>query len=213
MLGGMETTPTRRRAPGMSPDRRRAMIVAAALPLVAEHGTTVTTSQIAKAAGIGEATIFRAFTDKDELLDACVIEALRPDQVLDGIAAIPLDQPLADRLAEAAEAMQAFLARMGSVLGALHASGRQTRDRPEGAPATGLNREDGSRQTREALADLFEPDRESLRLPPDRLAGLFQHLMFSSLRRAPGVTESDLDTKALIDVFLHGALTGPEETR
>ena len=51
------------------------MIVAAALPLVAEYGAAVTTSQIARAAGIGEATIFRAFKDKDEVLDACVAEA------------------------------------------------------------------------------------------------------------------------------------------
>ncbi|MBC6458119.1 TetR/AcrR family transcriptional regulator [Actinomadura sp. HBU206391] len=197
----------------MSAEQRRTMIVAAALPLVAEHGTTVTTSQIAKAAGIGEATIFRVFTDKEELLDACVVEALRPDHVLDGIAAIPLDQPLADRLAEAAETMQAFLTRMGTVLGALHATGRHTRGRPEGAPAPGLNRDAGIEQTREALADLFEPERDSLRLPPERLAALFQHLMFAGMRRVPGTAESGVDTEALIDVFLHGALTGPGEAR
>ena len=85
----------------MSPERRKAMIVAAALPLVAEYGTAVTTSQIAKAAGIGEATIFRVFADKEELLDACMNEALRPDHAVEQIASIPLDQPLADRLADA----------------------------------------------------------------------------------------------------------------
>lgn len=189
--------------------------MAAALPLVAEHGTAVTTSQIARAAGIGEATIFRAFADKDELLDACVVEALRPDHVLDGIAAIPLDQPLADRLAEAAAAMEAFLTRMGSVLGALHASGRQGRARPRdpsaGGPGhdAGPSRDAGFEQTREALAGLFEPERETLRLPPDRLAGLFLHLVFAGARRPAGVGEPGLDTGALIDVFLHGALTEP----
>ena len=58
------------------------MIVAAALPLVAEYGAAVTTSQVASAAGIGEATIFRAFADKEELLDACMIEAMRPDHAV-----------------------------------------------------------------------------------------------------------------------------------
>jgi hypothetical protein len=53
-----------------------------ALPLPIEHGAGVTTPQIAKAAGIGEATIFRAFADKDELLNACVAAALRDDHVL-----------------------------------------------------------------------------------------------------------------------------------
>lgn len=61
----------------MSPDERREMIVAAALPLLVEHGAVVSTAQIAKAAGIGEATIFRSFADKNELLDACVAAALR----------------------------------------------------------------------------------------------------------------------------------------
>lgn len=49
----------------MSPEQRREMIVRAALPLVVEYGTSVTTAQIARAAGIGEGTIFRAFGDKD----------------------------------------------------------------------------------------------------------------------------------------------------
>ncbi|MFD0886066.1 TetR/AcrR family transcriptional regulator, partial [Streptosporangium algeriense] len=109
--------PPRRRAPGMSQERRREMIVMAALPLVAEHGAAVTTAQIARAAGIGEATVFRAFTDKDELLDACVVEVLRPDHVLEQLASVPLDQPLTERLTEAADAMRAHMVRIGTVLG------------------------------------------------------------------------------------------------
>src|SRR3954468_19660976 len=115
----MSENPVRRRAPGMSPEERRAMIIAAALPLVAEYGTAVTTSKIARAAGIGEATVFRVFADKDELLDACMVEAMRSDRVVTELASIPLDQPLADRLAEAADALGAHLARMGAVAGAL----------------------------------------------------------------------------------------------
>src|SRR4051812_30969519 len=126
----MDETPTRRRAPGMTPERRREMIVAAAIPLVAEHGATLTTATVARAAGIGEATIFRVFADKDELLDACIAEVVRPDTALDSIAATPLDGPLADRLVEAAGALQAYLRRMGDVIGALWAA-RPNRSRPE----------------------------------------------------------------------------------
>ena len=117
----------------MSAEQRRAMIVAAALPLVAEYGSAITTSQIARAAGIGEATIFRAFTDKEEVLTACLAEALSPDHVLNELASIPLDESLAVRLVEAAEAMRAHLERMGTVIGALHASGHRrqaTGERP-----------------------------------------------------------------------------------
>ncbi len=206
----MENPPTRRRAPGMSPERRREMIVAAALPLVAEHGAAVTTGQVARAAGIGEATIFRVFADKDELLDACMAEALRPDHVLEQLAAIPLDQPLIDRLVEAAEAMRAHMARIGTVISALHASGRPL-ERPS-PPAHGAegprrpDRDSSFKETRTALAELFEPERDSLRLPPERLAALFLAMVFSAARQPEGEPEPSAD---LVDVFVHGALTRP----
>jgi AcrR family transcriptional regulator len=181
----------------MSPEKRREMIVQAVLPLVVEHGAAVTTSQIARAAGIGEATIFRAFTDKDELVDACVAEALGPDRVIDAIAAIPLDQPLAERLAEAASAMSAHVTRMGALFGALHASGYRRGRKPR----------DGKRESavalHEAVADLLEPEREALRLPPEQLAVMFTNML---MIRGRHVSENTPAVADLVDVLLHGAL-------
>ena len=62
----------------MTPDERRAAIVATTLPLLVEHGTAVTTGQIATASGIAEGTVFRAFADKQELLRACLHAAFDP---------------------------------------------------------------------------------------------------------------------------------------
>src|SRR5687767_11332754 len=121
-------TEPKKRASPMSPEQRRAMIVAAALPLVVEHGAAVTTAQVARAAGIGEGTVFRAFADKDELLAACMAEALRPDATLAHVRAIDLDQPLADRLVEAVETLRAYMSRMGAVAGALRHLGTPRRD-------------------------------------------------------------------------------------
>ncbi|MCA2176848.1 TetR/AcrR family transcriptional regulator [Nonomuraea glycinis] len=197
----MSDKPTRRRAPGMSPEERRAMIVAAALPLVAEHGTAVTTSQIARAAAIGEATIFRVFNDKEELLDACLAEAIQPDHVVKEIASIPLDQPLASRLAETVEALSAHLDRVGTVIGALHAGGHgrgRQRDRPQPG-----GREASMQLIKDAVTDLIEPDAESLRLPPDQIATIFLSLQYSQRR---GGTPSDLPVPDLVEVFLHGAM-------
>jgi AcrR family transcriptional regulator len=123
--------PSRRRAPAMDADQRRAMIVAAALPLVVEYGASVTTAKIARAAGIGEGTIFRVFPDKDALLKACVAEAVRPDDTVRHLEAISLDQPLADRLTEAAEVIRGYLTRMGAVISALAATGRLEPPKPD----------------------------------------------------------------------------------
>src|SRR3954470_15848117 len=100
---------TRRRAPGMSVEARRAMIVHAVLPLLIEHGAGVTTSQIARAAGIGEGTIFRPFKNRTGLFNACTAEPLRPAHVLGAIAETRTDQPLEDRRVEAAAALGAPL--------------------------------------------------------------------------------------------------------
>src|SRR5690349_23434219 len=106
----MTSSADRRRAPGMTPEQRRDAIVQAALPLVAEHGAAVTTAQIARAAGIGEATIFRVFDDKQAVLEAVVAAALDPTVVVQELGSIPLDQPLAVRLVDAADALDAHFA-------------------------------------------------------------------------------------------------------
>jgi AcrR family transcriptional regulator len=201
----------------MSIEQRREMIVAAALPLVAEYGATVTTNQIARAAGIGEATIFRAFTDKEELLGACMAEAVRPDHAIREIASIPLDQPLDARLVEAADALGAHLARMGALAGALYASGHRRRPRPghdadrpgEEKDRPPANRRDESMAAiRAAVADLFEPGEDSLRVDAEDAAAIFLGLLFT---RARSDETGGLGSERLVQVFLHGALAERED--
>lgn len=212
-----DTNPPRRRAPGMSADQRRAMIVQAALPLLATHGAAVTTAQVARAAGIGEATVFRAFPDKDALLDAVIAEALRPDTALAELAAVELDQPLADRLTAAATALRAHLERLGAVLAAAHAAGRPGRSRRDAGahpdhspPDAPSGRDQSSAAVRAAVAALLAPEQDRLRLPADRLAALF----LAVLLPGRGPLPDDPPTPAeLVDLFLHGALiTTAEET-
>jgi AcrR family transcriptional regulator len=193
---------TRRRAPGMSAEQRREMIVKAAIPLIGEYGAAVTTSKIARAAGIGEATIFRVFADKEELLDACVAEAMRPDHVMRELGGIPLGQPLADRLAEAFEALRAHMDRIGAVVGTLHSTGHGRREPREPREARGVGREESMARVRAAVAELLEPDAAALRLPVEQVAALFAALPFVTLREGD---QPRLSTRELVDVFLHGA--------
>lgn len=195
-----EPNAPRRRAPGMSTEQRRDMILQTALPLVAEFGSGVTTAQIARAAGIGEATIFRVFADKEELIQACIGRALDPTQLLAQLETISLEQPLADRLVEAAEALQGHFGRMGAVLGSLASTGRTG---PRTPPSAGSpRREESQAATRTAVAELFEPERDQLRIPAPAAAGVF--LSFVGPRRTPLTPE--VTAAELVDLFLHGAL-------
>ncbi|WP_329224465.1 helix-turn-helix domain-containing protein [Streptomyces canus] len=199
MTAPKENQTTRHRAPAMSPEQRRAMIIQTAIPLIAEYGAAVTTAKIARAAGIGEGTIFRVFADKDELLRACMAEALSPEHAIRELDAIDLSQPLPDRLAEAAEALQAHLARMGAIAGSLgHGGGKH--------PGTvrGAGRTESTTRIRAALADLLEPDKAALRRPPEQIAALFFGLLFTQPRTDD---EPDLTPQELAEVFLHGALS------
>ncbi|WP_187368148.1 hypothetical protein [Nonomuraea terrae] len=55
--------------------------------------------------------------------------------------------------------------------------------------------------TREVLAGLFEPERDTLRLAPDRLAEAFQFLTMAAGRGPTPLTPAEL-----VDLFLHGAI-------
>ncbi|MFD2493658.1 TetR/AcrR family transcriptional regulator [Amycolatopsis jiangsuensis] len=186
----------------MAPDDRRRMIVRTVLPLVVEHGREVTTAQIARAAGIGEGTIFRVFRDKDELFDACVEAALDPAEALEMIGEIPGELALEKRLLEAVEALTAHLQRMGAAMAAVW----KGRPRPEEArnrkSVTGDSRRESYDAMHSAVRELFVPDAARLRLPVDKAAALFLTMLFAQSRPMPGSPGA----AEMIDVFLHGAV-------
>ena len=97
---------TTKRAAALPPSERRAEIVAATLPLLLVHGASVTTRQIAEAAGIAEGTIFRVFPDKESLIAAVVESAFDTKTVDAALAAIDPTLPLEPRLVAAVEILR-----------------------------------------------------------------------------------------------------------
>jgi len=199
----------RKRAPAMSPDDRRAAIVAATLPLIIEHGATVTTGQIAAASGVAEGTVFRAFADKQELLSACLDAAFDPADPVATLRQIPRELPVADRLLQATATVAEHWDRAISV-------GQAVRTACTGPPKHGSPSGPGKamRELISALADLLAPDAAVLRLNPERTAQLFLLAVTSDriLRlRLGGFSAPALNTEELVEVFLHGALRGEHE--
>jgi len=147
----------------MPPEGRRAAIAAAALQLLLEHGTNVTSRQIADAAHVAEGTIFRAFRDKDAVITAAVDLALDPAPTERALTEIDPGLPLEQQLASAVEIIQRRMADIGRLVCAV------------GGPAVFAGRE-RPLPDMAALVSLFAPHSGGLRYPPERAARLLPAL-------------------------------------
>src|SRR4051812_19764167 len=64
-------TPTRTRAPHLGPERRRPLVLDAALRLFVEHGYAGTSMDaVAKAAGVTKPVVYECYSSKEELFGA-----------------------------------------------------------------------------------------------------------------------------------------------
>jgi AcrR family transcriptional regulator len=206
-----------RRAPAMSVEDRQTAIVAAALPLLVDHGSGVTTSQIAAAAGIAEGTVFRAFRDKRELFLACLRAAMRADPQVAEIDEIPAELPLPDRLIKAMEVVSGYQKQMWAVLQAVRASGVEVdhrdfesakdSEKKDGAGRAGAQQ--GFMQVASAITDLFGAETDQLRTPPELASRLLLGLMFTNQMQDERFGGVIAESAELVDLFLHGTLRTP----
>lgn len=187
----MPVTSTRpSRAAALPPEERRAAIIAAARPLLVEHGTKVTSKQIADAAGIAEGTIFRVFGDKQELMRAVVDHALDTSSLDAVIRDIDRNRPLEERLEAAVAALQARISEVWRLLSAIN----------ETLPA---RRPPASPPDIPALAELFEPDRALLRHAPVDAARALQALTLAVSHPAL-YPAGPMAPAAIVDLLLGG---------
>jgi AcrR family transcriptional regulator len=188
----------------MAPAGRRQEIISATLPLLREFGANVTTSQIARAAGIAEGTIFRVFEDKQELLASTLCAATSADAEVEQIGEIPTDLPLNERLLRALAATSDYHERLWSLMRVLQESGwRPERDHVDRQHP----HQQQMRRVAAAIAALLEPDADSLRLDPEQAAGILLALAFAKRMQERGMGQPPVLPQQLVDLFLHGVLT------
>ena len=203
----------RRRAPAMSQEERRAAIVRSTLPLLIEHGGTVSTSQIAAAAGIAEGTVFRAFKDKQDLLIACMRAGLNSDDEVAVIERIGTGGPLQERLTRGVEAISGYLDRVWAIGQAMRVGGvspEAMRERLHGDDEDDRDREPGPPpemlRVSHAIGGLFDEATDNLRVDAERATRMLLGLVFSNRMQGQGFGTTADDPAQIVDLFLHGVI-------
>ncbi|WP_229069558.1 TetR/AcrR family transcriptional regulator [Actinoplanes sp. DH11] len=198
----------RRRVPALAPEERREALIAATIPLLHTHGTDVSTRQIAHAAGIAEGTIFGVFESKSQLVVCSLVKALDPQPTLDALAAIDRTAELRDRVAEAAEIVHARFSESAHLM---HAARRLFF---ETAPDEQAQRRiaDSRHRMHRAVVEVFEPDAEHLRIPPDR-AGRLLLLHCGANAFGPFGEPDEFHGSDLASLLLDGILIRDDDIR
>lgn len=178
------------RAKPLTVEERQATIIAAVTPLLLERGRDVTSKELADAAGVAEGTVFRAFGDKETLIQAVLQKLLDPEPFQRGLAAIDPQSPLEDKVRTMVELMQGHFGKVFTIMAKLGERGR---------PPAGQQR----RHFAELIATALEPDAARLSLPPERVAHLLRLIGFSAA--FPKLNEGGRFTvEELTELMLYG---------
>jgi AcrR family transcriptional regulator len=188
----------------MAPEDRRAALVAATVPLLREHGTEVSTRQIAQAAGVAEGTIFGVFPDKHTLIVTALVQALDPQHTLDALAAIDPRAGLRERLSAAAELINARFTSHAHLMSAARDLVIATRSRSEAQLRMGHFRE----RLTTALTAVIEPDAAVLRRSPSTVARLLL-LYCGANAYGPFGDPENFNGAEMVSLLLDGLLIVP----
>ncbi|QEO09587.1 TetR/AcrR family transcriptional regulator [Protaetiibacter larvae] len=186
----------RERARPLPPDDRREAILDAVLPVLRERGRDVTSRELAEAAGVAEGTIFRAFGDKDSLLDAGLQRLLDPAPFRGELRRIPHDLPFEDKLAVIIEALRV---RFGDVFQIMRLF------QVEGPPP---RRAQAGEDWLEIVRELLEPDAARLGVPIDTVAWYLRLVAFGASIE-PFNHFRPFDSAELATVIAHGVAVAP----
>lgn len=181
----------------MPADERRAAIAAATLPLLLEFGASVTTRQIAEAAGIAEGTIFGVFPDKESVIWAAVEQAFDPAPIAAAIAGIDPSLPLRQRLVVAVEHIQERTSRIFQLMGVM-ATVSPHRHGPPFPPKPPAELD--------GLVGLFEADRSSLRCEPRIAAQVLRSVTFGGTHPMFITSDGVLSPSQIVELALDGVL-------
>jgi AcrR family transcriptional regulator len=196
------TAPRRASRPRADALRNRERIVAAAREMFVEFGAGVPLDEIARRAGVGNATVYRHFMDRGELVVHVVLS------VLDG-AADRAEQAIAEADAEGGDAFEALRGFVHAVaderIGALCPMFSADLDK---AGKGRLDLADAQERLRAGVEGLLARGRASGRLRPDIGVGDLMVALSQLARPRPGTMCAGIDrfVHRHLQVFLDGLM-------
>ena len=188
------------RAKPLPPDDRRRAIVEAVIPLLLEKGSTLTSREMAEAAGVAEGTIFSVFPDKASVIIEAVKVTMDPTPFRSAMAGVPATAPLNDQLESVAIILLERSERIGTLVGVLRTMQPTGPEKPAEAHRFVM---ESNAAILTALTELLNRYRDCLRVEPGRAAVAFLGFVFANAHplmaadAKPGAAE-------IVDILLHG---------
>jgi AcrR family transcriptional regulator len=184
----------RERAKPLAPDERRSLIIDAVIPLLREKGRDVSTKQMAEACGVAEGTLFRAFGDKDSIIQAATDRFLDPEPLRAALRGIDPDEPTEAKVRQVVHLMRE---RFSGVVGFMSAIGMH------GPPPRAVRPTDD-----DWVALLGQVFREGELAVPITTFGFYARLLAFGSSVPAFNSAREVDTDELTDLLLHGVLPG-----
>ncbi|MEO5535476.1 MAG: TetR/AcrR family transcriptional regulator [Pseudolysinimonas sp.] len=187
---------SRERARPLTPDDRREAILAAVVPLFRERGREVSSRELAEAAGVAEGTVFRAFGDKESLINAAIEKIFDPLPMWASLRLIDHDLPLEQILTQLISRLNAHFRGVVSAVIVLGLHERPPID----------HRAHDEKRLAGILEELLAAHRDRLVLPVETIADYLRLVAFASaLPMSP-----DLGDNVLAGLIARGILTKEE---
>ena len=187
----------------MAPDERRRAIIEATLPLLLEHGMSLSTRQIAHAACVAEGTIFRAFETKQELLNETILHALAVEGPVAQLRAVDSARPLNDVVADLIAILQAEIGRTRALTSLLAHPPLTSSD----AKCPAIDPRQRRAALHAAVGDALRPHAQDLAVDLDTAASVLMAMAFATTHELAG-SASLATPHDIAGVVLHGLARG-----